>query len=89
MNLRYFFAVVMVAALSACGKPTCLNTESYQTAEEFPPLQAPPGLTVPPPDPNVAIPEVRDGPVAYVDDPDAKNRQKVRCLDVPPRLPKS
>lgn len=79
----------MLALLSACSKPSCLNSESYQSAKEFPPLQAPPGLTVPDPDPNIAIPQVGDGPVAYVEDPDAKNRFGVRCLDVPPRLPPS
>lgn len=89
MNLRLNIAMVVTLLLSACGQPTCLTPESYQTAEEFPPLKAPPGLTVPPPDPNIAIPEVRDGPVAYTEDPDANNRFGVRCLDVPPRLPPS
>jgi len=81
--------LVAAALLSACSKPSCLAEESYRTAKEFPPLEAPPGLTVPSPDPNIAIPEVRDGPIAYTDDPNAKDGYGIRCLDVPPRLPPS
>lgn len=89
MKYHWVTIILLTGLLTACNKPTCLDDASYKSAEEFPPLQSPPGLSVPEPDPNVAIPEVKDGPVAYTDDPKAKNRYGVRCLDVPPRLPPS
>lgn len=79
--------LALLLLLGACSKPPCLHDQPYQRAQEFPPLRAPAGLNVPSPDPNMAIPEVDDGPVGGVRDPDAPNRFGVSCLDTPPRLP--
>jgi uncharacterized lipoprotein len=88
MSYRPIFALLTVLLTAACaGKPVCMVEEPYQTASEFPPLKAPAGMQVPPPNPNLAIPEVReDGPVAYEEDEDAVNEYGVRCLETPPKM---
>jgi len=80
--------VANVALLTACTGPACLREQPYQNAEPFPVLKAPPGLNVPPPDPNLSIPEVDDGPVGVREDmpEDLPRQSRLRCLDMPPRL---
>jgi uncharacterized lipoprotein len=58
-------------------------------AKRFPPLKSPPGLAVPKPDPNMAIPKVANGPVGhYKQAPPGTNSDNpaARCLTTPPLM---
>jgi len=83
------FAAVLVG-LSACSStPSCLKSQPYTDAQQFPGLKSPPGLDVPAPDPDMQIPNVSDGPIAAYatapagTDPEIENS---RCLTTPPPI---
>lgn len=89
MIYRLFLSILALAVLGACAsRPDCLIEQDYQEAREFPPLKAPAGMTVPPSNPNLAIPPVESGPVAYIEDENSINGHGVRCLETPPRIEK-
>lgn len=85
--------IVMTSAvlgLSACSStPDCLGKQSYTSAQQFPELKSPPGLEVPAPDPDMAIPSVSNGPIAaYATAPEGTDPklEGSRCLTTPPPL---
>ncbi len=77
--MRRFALVLIVLLLAACSKRYCAQDPQYMEAREYPPLKAPPGLSAPELDPNLAIPK----PASRVF---AKPAADV-CLEVPPHLP--
>ncbi len=82
--------LVPLLLLAGCSTtPDCLEPQPYMNAQQFPPLESPPGLDVPEPDPSMAIPDVAGGPVGAYEAPadaDAENTV-VRCLVSPPPMP--
>lgn len=84
--------MAIATALAGCEATNtyCLRPAHYREAETLPPLQAPPGLTVPqapaalviPPPPASYIPFGRKLP-----DPKAKTGERIDCLDQPPVMP--
>lgn len=87
--MKLLLWVLLFGLIAGCSRAQCEREQLHHRAQEFPPLQAPPGLEVPPPDPNFAIPRVdSDGPLyaEEVPDPDDPGETKLRCLDMPPRM---
>ncbi len=81
--------LVPLLLLAGCSTtPDCLEPQPYKNAQQFPPLESPPGLDVPEPDPSMAIPDVADGPVGAYDEPANANAENtaVRCLVSPPPM---
>ncbi|MES1944946.1 hypothetical protein PC39_12546 [Salinisphaera sp. PC39] len=93
--MRLFWALALPLAVAACAnEPACMKDQPYQTAESFPPLRAPAGMSVPEPDPNMRVPEVGDGPVAAYpaeqgEGEEDKEAARRRCLSSPPPLPEN
>lgn len=81
--------LLAAALLSACSSVSnCKGTQPYMHAEQYAPLKNPPGLDVPPPNPDMAIPNVTDGPVGRYDkqgDDDAED-DFGDCLIAPPAM---
>lgn len=76
--------------LAGCSTtPDCLEPRPYMNAQQFPPLDSPPGLDVPEPDPSMSIPRVASGPVGTYDAPpeSASENPFSRCLIAPPPMP--
>lgn len=86
--MRIFWALSLLPVLAACSAgPACLRDQPYKSAEEFPPLEAPAGMSVPQPDPNLEVPEVEDGPVAAYPPEAGDESEGRRCLAMPPSVP--
>ena len=66
--------------------PNCNDTQAYMHAEQYPPLKNPPGLNVPQPNPDMAIPNVADGPVGRYDKQDDSDNDFGDCLIAPPAM---
>lgn len=82
------FLLLLLVAMAGCTGPLCLQSQDYEDARLLPPLTAPPGLDVPEPDPNLAIPEVSGGgPVGAYPPGEGFGKQHLRCLDAPPPMP--
>lgn len=77
--------------LSACSVSNCLQPRPYMAADRVPALESPPGLDVPPPDPDMMIPEVDGGPVGRYKNPPAGMGDSAfaHCLIAPPPMPSS
>jgi len=93
MSTHLRFAVVALlcaVALAACSTtPDCLEPQPYMDAKAFPPLESPPGLNVPAPDPELQIPDVASGPVGHYDEVPANADAEdpaARCLVAPPPM---
>lgn len=84
--MRILLVLAVVLTLGACAQPACLREQPYHSAEEFPPLKAPPGLETPEPDPNYEVPEVENGPVGAHPEDAGVGEGELRCLEMPPRL---
>src|SRR5699024_3574982 len=81
------FCLLLPALLAACSPAyKCESVRDYMYAEEFPPLQSPPGLDVPAPDPSMRIPDVAGGPVHYYEKPSGEpgDYDFSDCLVSPP-----
>lgn len=81
---------VMPLLLGGCSTTNCLEPQPYMNAQQFPPLDSPPGLDVPEPDSSMAIPRVASGPIgAYDTAPPGTNPESdfARCLITPPPMP--
>lgn len=81
-----------MAALSGCSSMSnCLEPQPYMQAEQMPPLENPPGLDVPAPDPDQQIPAVAEGPVGSFEQPIEGRRESAlaHCLIAPPPMPKT
>lgn len=89
--MRVFVLLILSAgALAACSStPDCLKNQSYEHATAFPPLKAPPGLSISKASSDMQIPQVSAGPVATY--PAAQpgtnpKNARSRCLTTPPAL---
>lgn len=90
--MRLFWVSILLLGLAGCsGTPACLEQASYHDVEQFPPLRAPAGMSVPEADPNLRVPEVGQGPIAafsaQTQDEEGKEEARRRCLSSPPPLP--
>lgn len=83
---RMLIVIAAAFAVAACAGPSCLQDKPYRSAVEFPALEAPAGLTVPEPDPNMSIPEVADGPIGTYPDTEGVEPERMRCLAMPRRF---
>jgi len=65
------------------------DSKPYMHAEVSPPLQQLPGLDVPKPNPDMAIPNVPDGPIGWYGDPPVAQLDSAfgDCLYAPPPMP--
>lgn len=91
MKQRALLGLTCVAAamlLSACSSMSeCLEPQPYMQAQQLPPLSNPPGLDVPRPDADMAIPDVARGPVGQYDNPPgAATSAFAHCLVAPPPM---
>lgn len=84
--MRLALVTVAVLVVSGCAAPSCLQEQPYESVEEFPTLDAPPGLIVPAPNLTMQIPEVEDGPVGVYPNSEGREPPRMRCLVVPRRF---
>lgn len=85
-----FACAAVPLVLTGCSTtPDCLEPQPYAHAQQFPPLDSPPGLDVPEPDSSMAIPPVASGPVGTYDAPPESTSDEsfARCLIAPPPMP--
>lgn len=78
-------------SLSACSSLSdCLEPQPYMHARQLPPLSNPAGLDVPRPNPDMAIPDVQDGPVGRYRRPHGPADSAFSsCLVTPPPMPQA
>src|SRR5215472_8061962 len=84
MTLRSMTLILLSGAallLASCSSVSCGNAHPYQNVSARPPLKAPPGVTVPPPDPAYRF-EGDSVASSQRTDIDAAGR----CTDAPPEL---
>lgn len=93
MKHRIYPAIACVTAILCLGGcssiSACLKPQPYMQARQLPPLESPPGLDVPPPDPDMKIPDVDSGPVGQYKQPIPGRPESVlaHCLIAPPPMP--
>lgn len=73
--------VLLVSGLAGCSTLNCGDSHPYANSIAGPPLKAPPGLSVPAPDPNYAIQGLGPNQTKV-----AANGAKGTCLVKPPQL---
>jgi hypothetical protein len=73
--------VLLMSALTGCSSLNCGDSHPYANSVANPPLKAPPGLSVPAPDPNYAIHGLGTNKTK-----DAAKAAKSTCLVRPPQL---
>ena len=83
---RIALLCIAAFALAGCAGPSCLQDKPYRSAGQFPILEAPAGLTVPEPNPNMQIPQVESGPVGFYPDSKDFKPERMRCLAMPRRF---
>lgn len=89
---RALFGLVALIVLAGCSSISdCLEPQPYMQAKQMPPLASPPGLDVPPPDPDMQIPDVGSGPIGDYEQPIKGRPDSVlaHCLIAPPAMPKT
>lgn len=81
--MRIFLISLVVLLVAGCSAPACMLDQPYKSAQQFPMLDAPPGLTVPEPNLAMRIPDVKDGPVGVYPDSEHIKAPRMRCLAAP------